>query len=134
MFDIVQSSYATDEDIEKAISWLENADFYSNLNDSFYRDQCFMERIVGDYSILLPDVDEIRQNLRNSVNDRVYDWMDNTTIQNRLKILADKKYRTTGYEKAKAVIENMNAEELRVYLNDLIFDNMKVGMEILKKG
>ena len=48
------------------------------------------------------------------------------------KAYADKQYKTGGYERAWAVIDQMDPGELREYLKDLIADNVKVGIEILK--
>ena len=124
---------APDSNINKAIFYLESATFYDRLNDSTERDRCFMERVVGDYSVMLKDVDFIRKKLLENISDKAYDWMDNTTVKNRLKLLAEKQYKLNGYERVQAVIDKMDASELRRYLNELISDNLTVGMEILKK-
>lgn len=50
----------------------------------------------------------------------------------KFRMLAEKKYKTGGSEKVWAVVEKMDATELRHYLRDLISDNVKVGIEILK--
>ena len=123
---------ASDADIMKAIDYLEKATFYDRLNISEERDRCFMERIVGEYAVMLPDADSVRESLRSSVPGKIYDWMDNSAVKNKLKIMAEKQYKLTGYEKAMAVINQMDAGELRKYLNELIADNLTVGMEILK--
>lgn len=123
----------SDANINKAIAYLEAADFYDRLNDPYERNRCFMERIIGDYAVMLKDIDEVRRKLRESISDKVYDWMDNSTVKNRLKNLAEKQYKLNGYERVQAVIDKMDAGELRRYLNELISDNITVGMEILKK-
>ena len=61
-----------------------------------------------------------------------YFWMDNTSIQNFIKSYADKQYKTGGYEEAWLIIDQMETGALREYLKDLISDNVKVGIEILK--
>lgn len=132
MFNIFLAPIASDAEIKKAISYLENATFYDRLDDQKERDRCFMTRVVGDYSVMLKSVDLIRKNLIGSIPDRVYDWMDNSAVKNRLKILAEKQYRLSGYERVQAIIDKMNASELRHYLNELIADNLIIGMEILK--
>ena len=53
-------------------------------------------------------------------------------MKNRLKVLAEKQYKLSGCERAQAVIDKMDATELRRYLSELIADNLTVGMEILK--
>ncbi|MBO5570322.1 MAG: hypothetical protein J6A79_15510 [Clostridia bacterium] len=44
----------------------------------------------------------------------------------------DKQYKTGGYERAWSVIDQMDPGALREYLKDLIAENVKVGIEILK--
>lgn len=123
---------ASDVEITKAINYLETATFYDRLNDPQERDRCFMERVVGDYAIMLKDVDSVRKKLIGSIPDKAYNWMDNSAVKNRLKVLAEKQYKLSGCERAQAVIDKMDAVELRRYLNELIADNLTVGMEILK--
>lgn len=123
---------ASDADITKAINYLEAATFYDRLNDPQERDHCFMERVVGDYAIMLKNADSIRKRLIGSIPDKTYNWMDNSAVKNRLKVLAEKQYKLSGCERAQAVIDKMDATELRRYLNELIADNLTVGMEILK--
>ena len=81
---------------------------------------------------MLKDVDFIRKNLLSTIPDKAYNWMDNSSVKNRLRSLAEKQYKTSGYEKAMAVIDRMDASELRHYMSELISDNLMVGMEILK--
>ena len=132
VFQIMLAYSASDADISRAIQYLENATCYDRLNDPKERDRCFMERIVGEYATMLPDADKVRDGLQGTIPEKVYNWMDNSTVQNRLRIMAEKQYRLTGCERAQAVIDKMDAVELRRYLNELIADNLTVGMEILR--
>lgn len=132
IFGTILAYAASDADITKAINYLETATFYARLNDPQERDRCFMERVVGDYAIMLKDADSVRKSLIGSIPDKAYNWMDNTAVKNRLKVLAEKQYKLSGCERAQAVIDKMDAAELRRYLNELIADNLTVGMEILK--
>ena len=102
------------------------------MKDKELRNHNFMARVVGDYGMLLDDPQQIRASLLDHVSVRPYDWMDNATVQRHLKMLAEKKYKTGGSEKVWAVVEKMDATELRHYLRDLITDNVKIGIEILK--
>lgn len=132
IFATILAYAASDADITKAINYLETVTFNDRLNDPQERDRCFMERVVGDYAIMLKDVDSVRKNLIGSIPDKTYNWMDNSAVKNRLKVLAEKQYKLSGCERAQAVIDKMDATELRRYLNELIADNLTVGMEILK--
>lgn len=133
MFAVILSKNAADSDISKAITYLQNADFYDRLSDAAERDRCFKERIIDEYSVLLTDVNHVRKTLLDTVPVEVYKWMENiTTIRNRLKTMADKQYKLNGCERALAVIEKMDTPDLRRYLSDMITDNLAFGMEILR--
>ena len=132
IFATILAYAVSDADITKAINYLEAATFYDRLNDPLERDRCFMERVVGDYAVMLKDADSIRKSLIGSIPDKAYNWMDNSAVKNRLKVLAEKQYKLSGCERAQAVIDKMDATELRRYLNELIADNLTVGLEILK--
>lgn len=131
-FSVMTAFSAPDTEITKAIAYLENADFYDRLADPTERDRCFKERVIGEYGVMLDDVDAVRRELSSSVMEKPYNWLDNSAVKNRLRALADKKYKTTGYQRAQSVIDQLDPTELRRYLSDLISDNLTVGMEILK--
>ena len=131
-FSVMTAFSAPDADIIKAIEYLENADFYDRLADPAERDRCFKERVIGEYGVMLDDVDAVRRELSAGVMEKPYNWLDNSAVKNRLRALADKKYKTTGYQRAQSVIDQLDPAELRRYLSDLISDNLTVGMEILK--
>ena len=132
MFEIMMAYSASDVDIAKAVSYVENAAFYDRLKNIEERNRCFMERVVGEYSVMLTDVDTVRNELSAGITVKVYDWMDNSSVKNKLKTMAEKQYRLKGRERAMAVIDKMDASELRRYLSELIADNLTVGMEIIK--
>ena len=132
IFRIMRESSPTETNAERVMDYLSKADFYDRLADPAERDRCFMERVVGDYDILLKDPQRIRDELSAHTGARAYEWMDNSAVQNQLKNMADKQYKTSGYERAWSVIDQMDSGELRTYLKDLISDNVKVGMEILR--
>lgn len=132
IFTIMRDNSPTEADANRAIRYLTAATFYERLADPAERDRCFMERVVGDYSILLKDPQKVRDYLSGHVTVSQYDWMDNSTIQNQIKAYADKQYKTGGYERAWSIIDQMDPGALREYLKDLITDNVKVGIEILK--
>lgn len=132
IFAIMLEYSPAETSINRVISYLGKATFFDRLKDREMRDRCFMSRVVGDYGMLLEDPQQIRSSLIDHVAVRPYDWMDNATVQGHLKMLAEKKYKTGGGEKVWAMVERMDATELRRYLRELITDNVKVGIEILK--
>jgi len=132
IFAIMLENSPAEASINRVISYLNKATFFDRLKNKEMRDRYFMSRVVGDYGMLLDDPQQIRSSLLDHVSVRPFDWMDNATVQNHLRMLAEKKYKTGGSEKVWAVVEKMDATELRHYLRDLITDNVKVGIEILK--
>ena len=129
---INSSSNPSESDAKKAISWMENANFYDRLQSEADRDKCFIDRIIGSNAILLKDVNKVRSSLITTVHDKIYDWMDNTSVQNQLKKLVDKEYKLTGCDEALAVIDKMDADQLRKYLRERIMDDSAFGIQILK--
>jgi hypothetical protein len=133
MFQTVMSANPADTDAQAALDYLEQADFYDRLSDETIRDECFRLRIIGNYSVLLQDVAAVRRNLvENLVHDRPYDWLNNLSVQNQLKKMADKQYKLTGSDRAMQVIDQMDADQLRSYLREKIQDDVEFGMQILK--
>ena len=129
---INSSSNPSESDAKKAIGWMEKADFYVRLQSESERDKCFTERIIGSNAILLKDIYKVRAALITTVHDKIYDWMDNTSVQNQLKKLVDKEYKLTGCDEALAVIDKMDADQLRKYLRERIMDDSAFGIQILK--
>lgn len=132
MFKIMLENAPSEADINRVIAYLTKATFYDRLDNAKERDKCFTNKIVGDYAVMLPDAQTVREHLLDVVTDRPYYWMDNSSVQSKIRDLADKHYKTGGFERAWSVVEQMDAGELRRYLRDLISDNVKVGIEILK--
>lgn len=132
MFRIIMSANPSESDAKKAMEWLDVDDFYDRLSDEKERDRCFMERIIGDNAILLNDIQKVRSELISTVHDRIYDWMDNRAVQNQLQKMMDKQYKLTGCDKALAIIEQMDADQLRKYLRERIQDDAVFGLQILK--
>lgn len=133
VFAIMRENSPTENDANRALRYLTYANFYSRLEDAGERDRCFTARIVGDYAILLNNPQKVRDYVTGHTNEQeVYDWMDNSSIQNLIKEYADKQYKTGGQEQAWAVIDQMEPGRLREYMRDLVSDNMKVGIEILR--
>ena len=132
IFTIMMENSPSEISINRAIAYLNSVTFFDKLSNSELRDKYFMSRVVGDYALMLEDAQTVREYLVDHVTVRQYDWIDNSTVQNQIRKLAEKKYKTGGSETVWSVVEKMDATELRRYLRDLILDNVNVGIEILK--
>lgn len=118
--------------IDRATEFLERADFFDRLSSQEERDKAFRENVVKSYSVMLEDLDEVRNYLKRRITADPYDWFGLPEVDNQLKAMAEYKYNETGCDKALERIEDMDAAEAKQYLKRLIKDNMIVGMEIIK--
>jgi hypothetical protein len=131
-FGTLNSSHPDAASVSKAEEYLENATFYSALNDDTQLDNIFKKTIIKDYAVLLSDVDEVKDYLESRVSSDPYEWFGLPEIDKKLKQMAEAKYDQGGSEKALAKIDDMNVDDVKRYLKELIKDNMVVGMEIIK--
>ena len=88
--------------------------------------------IIKQYSILLTDVDEVKDYLRKVITADPYDWFALPEVDKKLQNMAEAKYNQGGCDRALEKIDSMEISEVKRYLKDLIKDNMTVGMEIMK--
>lgn len=120
--------------VDKAIKFLEKATFYVQMQNPQELDRIFRENIIKSYTVMLSDIDEVKEYLFTHINSEPYDWYGLKEVDNRLKQLAEDKYFREGCDKALAKIDDMELDDVRRYLKELIKDNMIVGMEIIKKN
>lgn len=132
VFDTMLGGFQQPNDAKNALEYLERATFYDKLADAEARDRCFIDVIVGDYKILIDDIGALKEYIQEQACKlEVYDWIDNEMVKDCVKSYADRLYKTDGEARARAVIDEMNADDLREYLIELI-DNVNIGIEILK--
>lgn len=129
-FETLNRNWGSDAEIRSALAFLESTALFEDLSNSDKRNEVFKRDIVGEYSMLLPDIDKIRDALdRLSVD--TYDWRDNPGIRKKVKQLAEAEYNAGGSDKALSKIDDMDDAQLKQYLKRLVKDNITVGLEIL---
>lgn len=134
VFTILHKSKPSEAEFIAAEEWLKNGGFYNRLSSTEERDRCMRERVIGDFAYLLPDVDKVRSYLRDKASMITpYEWMDNSTIQGRIREMADMRYKTGGASDAEKAVADLGIDELRDYVRDLIKTDMTVGIAILKR-
>ncbi len=132
-FDTLNRSWGTDSDIKFAIEFLESTTLFGVLADEDKRNAAFKQDIVGEYGILFPDLDKVRDMLdRLSID--TYNWRDNPSVKSKVKQLAEAEYNAGGSEKVLLKIDQMDDAQLKQYLKRLIKDSITVGIEILANG
>ena len=119
-------------DINRAMEYIEKAAFFDSLNDGEERNRRFVEHVVKNYAVILPDADEVRSYLLSKVSADPYDWYANGEVESRIRQLAEARYNTGGSAKALEVIDEMDEAKVKDYLKRLIRDNINVGIEIIK--
>jgi hypothetical protein len=126
----VLSGYITDPDlIEKVEKYLRNSNVFELLADQKRIDESFREKVLGRYSVLFEDLDEIRNRLLKQEPD-VDKWMTSGSI---IKKLAYEEYEEHGKEKAMKTINTIPKSELEGYIRNLIENDSEFGIELLKK-
>lgn len=132
-FETLNRSGGTDSEIKSALAFLESTTLFGILADEDKRNAAFKRDIVGEYSVLLPDLDKVRDTLdRLSVD--TYDWRDNPSVKNKVKHLAEAEYNAGGSDKVLQKIDEMDDSQLKQYLKRLVKDSIAVGIEILANG
>lgn len=134
MFDILNHGNPSDKDIEKAINYLEKFKYWDILNDKDAQDKAFISRILGDRSVILTDVQKVKEYLSSHVSEIPYHWMGNSQVSTTLKSYAEHEYEQSGFSIAMDKIDSMNADDVKKYLKELIKNNMTVGIQIIKNN
>ena len=131
-FDTINKAHPDAVAVDKAIRYLEGASFYDRLTDASYLDQVFIHSIIKGYSVMLTDVDEVKEYLDSRITADAYDWFGLPEVDKKLRQMAEDRYNKFGCDKALEKIDDMEVAEVKRYLKELIKDNMIVGMEIIK--
>lgn len=94
----------------------------------------FVKNIIQDNAVMLTDINDVKNHLRNHVTDSPYHWLGSPAVKSTLNKMAEAKYSKDGYEIAFRKIDQMSAEDVKQYLKDLIKNNKNVGVEIIKNN
>lgn len=116
-----------------ALEFCQDADFFEAITNDDYRNRCFMERIVGYYSKLLPDITEIRSKLEDT-GISPYDWADDPLIKAEVRSMASIEYNAGGSDAAINTIESMPVDQLKTWLKQLAMNDMELGVKIISNG
>lgn len=132
VFGIINSKTKDEDAIATAEDYISKMSYVDKLNSKAERDKAFKEAFLGDYSVLFDDVEKVKEYLRNHVSEAPFHWLGSKEVTGKIKIMANAKYVESGYGKAKKVIDDMPADQVKEYLKKLIEDNIVVGVEIMK--
>lgn len=131
-FGAINKKHSDSVTIDRAIQYLERATFFDKLDDTEYLDRVFRESIIKGYSVMLTDIEEVKNYLDSHITAEPYDWFGLPEVDKKLKQKAEAVYAQSGCEEALEKIDSMDVADVKRYLKELIKDNMIVGMEIIK--
>jgi len=133
VFETLNRNWGMDSEIKSALAFLGSTTLFGIIADEKKRNAAFKRDIVGEYSVLLPDLDKVRDTLdRLSVD--TYDWRDNPSVKGKVRQLAEAEYNAGGSDKVLLKIDEMDDAQLKQYLKRLVKDSITVGIEILANG
>ncbi|MDR0574525.1 MAG: hypothetical protein LBG96_10940 [Tannerella sp.] len=121
---------ASDTEIKEAIDYLKKTSLFTVLSDEKKRNEAFVKDIIGEYRILLPNPDDVRDKLELLTVD-TYEWRDNPGVKSKVRQLAEAEYNAGGSKKVLKKIDGMDDTKVKQYLKKLITESISVGIEIL---
>lgn len=130
-FSTMNSSTQSEADIKAALNFLQTADFFDDISKAEYRDRCFVESILGDYSDLFPEIDVVRDALEGT-GISAYEWHGHPSIKNKIDSMATAEYNAGGSDRVVEFIKDMGGDDLRKWLTDIVRKDMGLGMKIIK--
>jgi len=131
-FSAINKVHPDKSSIEKALQYIEKATFFDSLVDKNARDKAFAECIIKNNSVMLTDIDEVKDYLESRLTYDSYDWFGLPEVDKKLQQFAEAKYNEGGYQIALEKIDDMDPSDLKRYLKEMIADNMVLGIEIIK--
>ena len=132
VFATINNKTTDDNAIDEAEDYISKQLCVPELNSKSSRDKAFVETFLGEYAVLFEDVEKVKQYLVGHVSDAPYYWFESKEVFAKIKSMAKAKYTDSGYGKAKKIIDDMPAEQVKSYLKQLLEDNIVVGVEIIK--
>jgi len=133
-FEIINKSFASSENqIDIAISFLDQSKKIRQINNPVQCDAVFKQYISGDFEMLITDLDEVKDLLIKKLGNNVYDWyMRKHEIDGIVKEYCTDKYKTSYYSKVFQKIDSLSPEKAKEYLKELIKNEPLVGIRIMK--
>ena len=129
-FKTINSHSTTPADVREATEFINRLD-WSGLADSAHREAVFRSVYLEEFADLITNIEEVQQTLIRQIGEP-YQWFNNRQVQRILSELAENKYRNGGNQLAMDKIDHLDADSLKAYLKDLVKNNYKVGIEIIR--
>lgn len=137
VFNAVMTNASTEADVRFAIDYLKKRPAYlAKLNDAQKIEEAFRREIIGDeYSALLKDNDEVRDELEVRISDDSYYWYSKSRVNAVVKEMTKNKYYTSeAHDKVIERVMMMSNEDAKKLLIELLDKNYEVGLKLLRES
>lgn len=101
------------------------------FNES-YADEAFRRYVLGRYSGVLDDLEFVRSSLAKNLGQDPDKWKFDSRLDETLRKLAESEYNRHCAERVRAKVVEMNPDEAKRYLMELVMNSLDVGLSILK--
>lgn len=132
VFGTINSKSTDDTAIAEAEDYISKMSYLPEMASKTSRDKAFCDGFLHEYAVLFDDIDKVKTYLKQHVTDIPYYWLGNKDVTAKIQSMAKAKYTDSGYGKAKRIIDDMPADQVKSYLKQLIQDNIVIGVEIMK--
>ena len=129
-FDAINDKNATAAQVEKALDIL---NVHPEIMDGLKNDPdvIFRERILGRYAVILNDLQQVREKLKDVLGTDVYGWFGSPRLHEIIVRMAESEYASKKAGELEKHIDTMNADEAKAYLKKLVASQLEIGIEIL---
>ena len=133
-FDAINQTTPEKSAVRNAMEYLENAPaYFQYLNNPEKINAAFLKEIVKNYSSLLDNPDEIRDQLCSQVQASYYDWYGNSSVSRFIEQLGQEQYIKHTRKQAIERVEQMNDEQIKKLLLWLVNNSADSGIKILNE-
>lgn len=131
LFAALRNTSSSDTEITAALSYLEGApSFLANLRDQVAIDAAFVRELIGNYHTLIT-VDDARHAISSRVPDDAVDWMTGNAARDVIREEAELNYLSGANQALLNRIDEMQPDQAKIYLKQLVQDKMDVGIQMM---
>jgi hypothetical protein len=129
-FDAINEKNPTAAQVEKALDIL---NVHPEIMDGLKNDPdtVFRERILGRYAVILSDLQQVREKLKDILGTDVYGWFGSPRLHEIIVKMAESEYASKKAAELEKHIDAMNADAAKAYLKKLVSSQLEIGIEIL---
>lgn len=133
-FSALNGKNTSSEQARKALEILEKrSEILEGIGNGSRADDIFRQKALGKYLVVLPNLAEIREKLKATIGEEVYNWVENPAFQKTIREQAASEYQAKKAKDLEMKIDSMPPEKAKSYLKELVKNQFEVGIEILAK-